>query len=42
MSMVLGTQIHLTDDERREAIAKLKIAYQKKVEQEAKAAKSKK
>jgi hypothetical protein len=42
MSMVLGTQIHLTDDERREAIAKLKIAYQKKVELEAKAAKGKK
>ena len=41
MSMVLGTQIHLTDDEKREAIAKLKIAYQKKVEQEAKAAKAK-
>jgi cytochrome c2 len=42
MSMVLGTQIHLTDEEKREAIAKLKIAYQKKVEQEAKAAKAKK
>jgi cytochrome c2 len=42
MAMVLGTQIHLTDDERREAIAKLKLAYQKKVEQEAKAAKAKK
>ena len=42
MSMVLGTQIHLTDDEKREAIAKLKIAYQKKVEQDAKAAKAKK
>lgn len=42
MSMVLGTQIHLTDEEKREAIAKLKIAYQKKVEQDAKAAKAKK
>jgi cytochrome c2 len=42
MSMVLGTQIHLTDEEKREAIAKLKIAYQKKVEQDAKAAKGKK
>lgn len=37
MSVVLGSQIHLTDDERREAFAKLKVAYQKKVEQEAKA-----
>ncbi len=42
MALVLGTQIHLTDDERREAIAKLKVAYQKKVEQDAKAAKTKK
>jgi len=42
MSMVLGTQIHLTDEEKREAIAKLKMAYQKKVEQEAKTPKAKK
>ena len=42
MSVVLATQIHLSDDERREAIAKLKIANQKLVEQEAKAGKEKK
>jgi cytochrome c2 len=42
MAVVLSTQIHLTDDERREAIAKLKIANQKLVEQEAKANKGKK
>ena len=42
MSVVLATQIHLSDDERREAIAKLKIANQKLVEQEAKAGKGKK
>lgn len=33
MSVVLATQIHLTDAEKQEAIQKLKIAYQKKVEQ---------
>ncbi len=32
MSLVLATQIQLTDAERREAIEKLKIAYQKKSE----------
>ncbi|HLG16239.1 MAG TPA: c-type cytochrome [Blastocatellia bacterium] len=35
MSVVLATQIHLTDEEKREAIEKLKIAYQKKQEQTA-------
>ncbi len=33
MQMVLATQIQLTDDEKREAIAKLKVANQKLVEQ---------
>ena len=33
MSVVLATQIHLTDAEKQEAIQKLKIAYQKKEEQ---------
>jgi cytochrome c2 len=42
MSVVLSTQIHLTTDERREAIAILKIANQKLAEQEAQAAKQKK
>ena len=42
MAMVLSTQIHLTDAEKQEAIAKLKIAYQKKLEQDAKAAQAKK
>jgi cytochrome c2 len=35
MSVVLSTQIILTDEEKREAIEKLKIAYQKKQEQAA-------
>jgi len=35
MSVVLSTQIQLTDAEKREAIEKLKIAYQKKLEQNA-------
>lgn len=42
MSVVLSTQIHLTSDERREAIARLKAANQKLVEQEAKASTGKK
>jgi cytochrome c2 len=33
MSVVLATQIHLDDAERREAIEKLKLAYQKKTAQ---------
>jgi hypothetical protein len=33
MSVVLSTQIQLTDQERREAIERLKIAYQRKQEQ---------
>lgn len=36
MSVVLSTQIHLTDAERNEAIATLTAAYQKKKEQDAK------
>jgi hypothetical protein len=36
MSVVLATQIHLTPDERREAIAKLKIANQLLVQRQAK------
>lgn len=32
MAVVLATQIQLTDEEKREAIEKLKIAYQKKLE----------
>ena len=36
MSVVLATQIRLTDAEKQEAIQKLKTAYQKKVEQKAK------
>lgn len=35
MSVVLSTQIQLTEAEKREAIEKLKIAYQKKLEQQA-------
>jgi cytochrome c2 len=35
MSVVLATQIQLTDAEKQEAIEKLKIAYQKKQEQKA-------
>ncbi len=34
MSVVLSTQIILTDAEKREAVEKLKIAYQKKLEQQ--------
>lgn len=41
MSVVLSTQIHLTADERAQAIQKLKDAYQLKLEQD-KAAKAKK
>jgi hypothetical protein len=33
MSVVLATQIQLTDAEKREAVGKLKLAYQKKQEQ---------
>ncbi|MGE0130391.1 MAG: c-type cytochrome [Blastocatellales bacterium] len=39
MSVVLSTQIQLTDEERREAIEKLKIAYQRKQEKQGQAAK---
>ena len=39
MSVVLSTQIILTEAEKREAIEKLKIAYQKKLEQQAQPAK---
>ncbi|HYL97592.1 MAG TPA: hypothetical protein VEZ90_01460, partial [Blastocatellia bacterium] len=35
MSVVLSTQIHLTDDEKKQAIEKLKIAFQKWSEQQA-------
>jgi cytochrome c2 len=38
MAVVLSTQIQLTDDERREAVEKLKVAYQKKMDQQAQAA----
>ena len=41
MSVVLSTQIHLTAEERAQAIQKLKDAYQLKLEQD-KAAKAKK
>jgi hypothetical protein len=34
MAVVLSTQIHLTPEERAEAISKLKAAYQLKLEQE--------
>jgi cytochrome c2 len=37
MAVVLATQIQLTDDERREAVEKLKIAYQKKMNAQAQA-----
>lgn len=37
MSVVLTTQIQLTDEERREAVEKLKIAYQRLQEQQAQA-----
>jgi cytochrome c2 len=39
MSVVLSTQIQLTDEERREAVEKLKTAYQRKQEQQAQAQK---
>lgn len=42
MAVVLSTQIHLTDDEKAQVVEKLKSAYQKKVEQDAKQAKAKK
>lgn len=38
MAVVLSTQIQLTDEEKREAVEKLKLAYQKKVSQQAQAA----
>ncbi len=38
MAVVLSTQIILSPEEKREAVEKLKIAYQKKMEQQAKAA----
>lgn len=38
MAVVLSTQIQLTDDEKREAVEKLKTAYQKKMDQQAQAA----
>jgi len=41
MAMVLATQIHLTDAEKAEAVEKLKLAYQKKLEQDAKGAQRK-
>lgn len=39
MGVVLAAQIHLTDEEKREAIEKLKVAYQRKQEQKAQPAK---
>lgn len=38
MAVVLSTQIQLTDEERQEAVAKLKIAYEKKMSAQAQAA----
>lgn len=38
MAVVLSTQIILTPEEKREAVEKLKIAYQKKIEQQAQSA----
>ena len=38
MAVVLATQIQLTDQERQEAITKLKMAYQKKMDAQAQAA----
>lgn len=38
MAVVLATQIQLSDEERREAVDKLKIAYEKKINQQAQAA----
>jgi hypothetical protein len=35
MAVVLSTQIILSPEEKREAVEKLKIAYQKKTEQQA-------
>ena len=40
MAVVLSTQIILSPEEKREAVEKLKIAYQKKIEQQAKPAAS--
>ncbi len=40
MSVVLSTQIQLTDEEKREAIEKLKIAYQRLQEQQSQPAKA--
>jgi cytochrome c2 len=40
MAVVLSTQIQLTDEEKREAVERLKIAYQRKQEQAAKPAAS--
>ena len=37
MAVVLSTQIQLTDEERQEAVAKLKIAYEKKMSGQAQA-----
>ncbi len=42
MSVVLATQIHLTTDERRQAIATLKLANQKLVAEETQASKGNK
>jgi hypothetical protein len=42
MSVVLSTQIQLTNAEKQEAIEKLKIAYQKKLDLEAKSSQVKK
>jgi cytochrome c2 len=39
MGVVLAAQIHLTDEEKREAIEKLRVAYQRKQEQKAQPAK---
>jgi cytochrome c2 len=36
MAVVLSTQIQLSDEEKQEAVAKLKVAYQKKTESQAK------
>lgn len=38
MAVVLSTQIQLTDEEKKEAIEKLKLAYQKKMDQQSQAA----
>ena len=39
MGVVLAAQIHLTDEEKREAVEKLRVAYQRKQEQKAQPAK---